>query len=283
MRAAAIGRCRRRSKPGCVPTRAGIVFAPVTEQLGLFQSHDDRRLTELASAPLSVRESRRARYLTLRLLPPHTLELVVPLGTRATEVSAFVREHRQWIEDARRELAERRPLKSEGLPRLIELRAIGKSLDVQYRHDPQGRGTARCRVRDSVLEVSTSDTNGRGAEAALRSWLLDEADYHLAPWLLRESQLVGRRPTNVQVRLQRTRWGSCSNSGTVSLNAALLFLDPPLVRYLFIHELCHLIALNHSRKFWSAVARYEPEYEALDRQLTAAWTKIPLWAHPAVR
>ena len=60
--------------------------------------------------------------------------------------------------------------------------------------------------------------------------------------------------------MQRTRWGSCSNSGTISLNAALLFLEPPLVRYLFIHELCHLIALNHSRRFWAAVARYEPDY-----------------------
>ena len=85
----------------------------------------------------------------------------------------------------------------------------------------------------------------------------------------------------MQVRLQRTRWGSCSNSGTISLNAALLFVEPPLVRYLFIHELCHLIALNHSRKFWAAVARYEPDFAALDRRLTAAWTEIPLWAHPA--
>ena len=255
----------------------------MTEQLGLFQSRDDRRPAELASAPLSVRESRRARYLTLRLLPPHTLELVVPRGTRAHEVSAFVHEHRQWIEDARRELAESRPLRSEGLPRLIELHAIGKRWDVHYRHDPQGQDTARCRVRDSALEVSTREASGRGAEAALRSWLLDEADYHLAPWLLRESQVVGRRPTSVQVRLQRTRWGSCSNSGTVSLNAALLFLEPPLVRYLFVHELCHLIALNHSRKFWSAVARYEPDYEALDRRLTAAWSEIPLWAHVRAR
>jgi predicted metal-dependent hydrolase len=255
----------------------------VTEQLGLFQSRDDRKPAESASAPLSVRESRRARYLTLRLLPPHTLELVVPRGTRATEVSAFVHEHRQWIEDARRELAERRPLKSEGLPRRIELRAIGKSWDVYYRHDPQEQATSRCRVREGVLEVSARDANGRGAEGALRSWLLDEADYHLAPWLLRESLVVGRRPTSVQVRLQRTRWGSCSNSGTVSLNAALLFLEPPLVRYLFIHELCHLIALNHSRKFWSAVERYEPEYEALDRRLTAAWSEIPLWAHAPSR
>jgi predicted metal-dependent hydrolase len=69
----------------------------------------------------------------------------------------------------------------------------------------------------------------------------------------------------------------------VSLNAALLFLEPPVVRYLFVHELCHLIALNHSRRFWAAVARYEPNYEALDRRLSEAWHEIPLWAHPEAR
>ena len=253
----------------------------MTEQLGLFESRRDLSPADLARAPFSVRESRRARYLTLRLLPPHTLELVVPRGTRAAEVDAFVRENRRWIEDAQRELAECRPLRREGLPTTIDLRATAKRWSVEYRHDPHG--PLRCRARESVLEVSTPDANRHGAEDALRSWLLDEADYHLVPWLKRESQVVGRRPTKVQVRLQRTRWGSCSNSGTVSLNAALLFLEPAVVRYLLVHELCHLIALNHSRKFWSAVARYEPGYEELDRELTKAWHEIPLWAHPEAR
>ena len=253
----------------------------MTEQLGLFESRRDLSPAELARAPLSVRESRRARYLSLRLLPPHTLELVVPRGTRAADVDAFVRENRRWIEAARRELAECRPLRREELPAEVDLRAIGQRWSVEYRHDPHG--PLRCRARASVLEVSTPHANRDGADDALRIWLLDEADYHLAPWLKRESQVVGRRPTKMQVRLQRTRWGSCSNSGTVSLNAALLFLEPAVVRYLLVHELCHLIALNHSRRFWSAVARYEPDYEQLDRQLTKAWHEIPLWAHPEAR
>jgi predicted metal-dependent hydrolase len=253
----------------------------VTEQLGLFESRRDLSPAELARAPLSVRESRRARYLTLRLLPPHTLELVIPRGTRAADVDAFVRENRRWIEAARRELAESCLQSREELPTAVDLRAIGKRWSVEYRHDPHG--PARCRALESTLEVSTPEANRRGADEALRIWLLDEADYHLVPWLKRESQVVGRRPAKVQVRLQRTRWGSCSNSGTVSLNAALLFLEPAIVRYLLVHELCHLIALNHSRKFWSAVARYEPDYEELDRQLTKAWHEIPLWAHPEAR
>lgn len=253
----------------------------MTEQLGLFESRRDLSPAELARAPLSIRESRRARYLTLRLLPPHTLELVVPRGTRAADVDAFVRDNRRWIEEARREIAHCRPLRREGLPTSVELAAIGKRWSIEYRHEP--RAPVRCRARESVLEISTPDASRAGAGDALRSWLLDEADYHLVPWLKREAQVVGRRPARVQVRMQRTRWGSCSNSGTVSLNAALMFLEPPVVRYLLVHELCHLIALNHSRKFWNAVGRYEPDYEALDRRLTKAWNEIPLWAHPEAR
>lgn len=252
----------------------------MTEQLGLF----DARAAppdELARAPLRVRESRRARRLTLRLLPPHTFELVVPRGTRAGEIAAFVHEHRAWIEGARRELQASRPVRSEGLPTRIEFGAVGETWEVEYQQQPAAR--PRYRVAGTTLTISTPDTSRRGADALLREWLLDRADYHLAPWLLRESAVVGHRPTQVQVRLQRTRWGSCSSAGTVSLNATLMFLPPPLVRYLFVHELCHLIALNHSRKFWAAVARYEPDYETLDRRLTAAWHEVPLWAQPRAR
>jgi predicted metal-dependent hydrolase len=247
----------------------------MTEQLGLFESRNATP-DELLRTALRVRESARARRLTLRLQPPHTLELVVPRGTRSADVAAFVHAHRAWIEDARRELESCRPIRSEALPDDVSLAAIGQRWRVEYRHEAR----ARYRVEGSTLIVSTPEARRRGAEAVLREWLLDQADYHLVPALLREATVVGHRPTSVQVRVQRTRWGSCSSSGTVSLNATLLFLPPPLVRYLFVHELCHLVALNHSRKFWAAVERFEPDYEALDRRLTAAWREIPLWAHP---
>jgi predicted metal-dependent hydrolase len=252
----------------------------MADQLGLFDARPASP-AGLASAALRVRESRRARYLTLRLLPPHTLELVVPHGTRPVEVNAFVAEHASWIENARRELARYRPVRSEGLPTRIALAAVGEEWSVRYRHEPTGK--LRYRSLEGTLEIATPDANRRGADAVLHGWLLDQADYHLAPWLLREATIVGRRPRSVQVRLQRTRWGSCSSRGTVSLNAALMFLAPELVRYLFVHELCHLIALDHSRKFWAAVERFEPDYEALDRRLTRAWAEIPLWAHPLAR
>jgi predicted metal-dependent hydrolase len=228
-------------------------------------------------APLRVRESRRARRLTLRLLPPHTLELVIPRGTRPDDVAAFVREHRRWIERARREIAARYPTAHVGLPQRIELAAIEQSWSVRYEHAPGLR--QGCRIAGEALLVRTRDVEHRGAGDLLRVWLIDQARVHLRPRLLDEALTLGLRPKSVQIRLQRTRWGSCSSSGGISLNAGLMFLAPPLVRYLMIHELCHMIALNHSRRFWRAVERVEPDYLELDKQLGEAWAHIPLWAH----
>jgi predicted metal-dependent hydrolase len=227
--------------------------------------------------PLHVRESRRARRLTLRMVPPHTLELVVPRGTRPGSVAAFVREHQSWIESARDELAAHYSAGGDGLPERVELAAVGQSWPVRYEHEADARPI--CRIAGDVLLVRTRGPERDGADELLRDWLIEQARFHLQPWLRREAQAAGLRPKTVQIRLQRTRWGSCSSSGSISLNAGALFVVPALVRYLMVHELCHMVALNHSRRFWRAVERLEPGYLALDRQLGESWSAIPLWAH----
>ncbi len=245
------------------------------EQLGLFDARGAQPIT--AQTPLRIRESRRARRLTLRLLPPHTLELVVPRGAKVAEVAAFVHTHRAWIESARREIASHYPVAPASAPTRVDLVAIGRSWDVDYARESASR--ARCRASGQSLQVVTTAGGRRNAETALRTWLLAQAKTHLVPWLHREAERVGRRPNAVQIRLQRTRWGSCSSAGTISLNAGLLFVEPDVVRYLLIHELCHLISMSHSRRFWRAVERYEPDYRRLDRRLSDAWAAVPAWVH----
>jgi predicted metal-dependent hydrolase len=243
----------------------------MAEQLELLTDTDCGAL----ETDLSVRESRRARRLILQLVPPHTLEVVVPRGTRPRAVKAFVHENRAWIERARAELAARLAHDREVLPRRVRLAAIGREFEVAY--DFRREHRASFADDGSRLRITCAPEAPDRARALLRSWILGAARSHLRPWLYRVGEVVGEVPERVQLRLQRTRWGSCSAQRTVSLNAALLLLEPELVRYLMVHELCHLRRLDHSRRYWRLVERFEPDFRALDRRLTEAWTRLPSW------
>jgi len=72
----------------------------------------------------------------------------------------------------------------------------------------------------------------------------------------------------IEVRNQRTRWGSCSTNGTLGLNWRLMMAPPEIIDYVIIHELAHLREPNHNDSFWSLVAEYDPGYEAHAKWLT---------------
>jgi predicted metal-dependent hydrolase len=105
-----------------------------------------------------------------------------------------------------------------------------------------------------------------------------EAHGVLSPWLDRVASAMGLDYGRIQIRRQRTRWGSCSRSGTISLNACLMFQPPEVVNYLLIHELAHTRHMNHSRRFWRLVESHEPRWRQLDAALTCGWRAVPGWA-----
>lgn len=223
-----------------------------------------------------IRQSRRAKRLILQMIPPYTLELVVPRGTRPREVEEFLASNRRWIERAQDELQSHYSETLQVLPDAVELAAVGRRWNIYY----ESRAVVRSRLREfpQHLQISTPDSAPSAIHGLLRQWLLAQARRYLKPWLASEATVVGVTPNKSQVRTQRTRWGSCSPLGNISLNASLLFLDAAVVRYLLIHELCHLRHLDHSGRYWRCVAQFEPDYRLLDKQLTASWSEVPVWA-----
>lgn len=71
----------------------------------------------------------------------------------------------------------------------------------------------------------------------------------------------------VSIRNQKTRWGSCSKTGTLSFSYRLLLIPEAVRDYVLVHELCHTREMNHSRRFWNLVSQTIPDYKALRKQL----------------
>jgi predicted metal-dependent hydrolase len=239
-----------------------------SSQLQLFDTRN-------AADRWTVRVSGRARRLSVRVYPGGRVEVVVPPGASPAAVEKFIGTHRQWIHRRVEDLSTAAAI-DDSRPASIKLPAIGRHYAVEYEHS--GEGAARVRVAgENLLIVSGPLHNERAIVAALRDWLADLAHSQVGNLLGKVAAEGGFRYARAQIRRQRTRWGSCSASGTISLNVCLLFLRPQVVRYLLVHELCHTRHMNHSAKFWGLVESFEPDYRALDQELLRGWQSVPGW------
>lgn len=72
---------------------------------------------------------------------------------------------------------------------------------------------------------------------------------------------------DINIKNQKTRWGSCSRKGNLNFNYRIANLPPHLADYIIVHELCHLREFNHSQKFWKLVAKSIPEYRSIQNEL----------------
>jgi predicted metal-dependent hydrolase len=221
-----------------------------------------------------VRESRRARRLAVRVFQTGRVEVVVPPRTSRAAVERFVTRHRGWIERKRAE-ARRHTLAREPFPPAqIELSGCTQMWRV---HLAGGAGRLRASAVAGLLSVSGELRSPRELRLALRKWLIEHAHAVLGAALAACAAESGFRYDRIVVRRQRTRWGSCSARGTISLNCCLLFQRPEVLRYLLVHELAHTRHLNHSQRFWQCVAEHCPDHRALDRELLDGWRRVPSW------
>lgn len=151
--------------------------------------------------------------------------VVVPKWFNLEGLPAILAKHGRWIRDALKRLDASQGNTSNGrghLPETIHLEALGACYRVVYKLAGK---RAVCLTRTSPLElVCEGDlANSDLCVGIFLKWLRNQGQLHLIPWLARTADELSLNYARGQVRNQRSRWGSCSAKGTISLNQGLLF------------------------------------------------------------
>ncbi|BAA29803.1 M48 family metallopeptidase [Pyrococcus horikoshii] len=189
------------------------------------------------------------KYVTLRFLEDGTLLVVTPSKEIVREVLI---KKRNWILSKLSIIEEAKELAGEGFPlfgRFYSLE-IGEKFEI----DDKNR----------IIIYPGIDV--------LRDWIKKEVKRRAQEI----SKEFGVAPKRIYVRVMKTKWGSTTWRKSVTLNLSSVALPEELFHYLVIHELAHLIELNHSKRFWSIVARYHPDYKEKRRELKKWWFIVHL-------
>ena len=123
-------------------------------------------------------------------------------------------------------------------------------------------------LRGDRLMVYVRDSDDLShIQRVVETWYKQEALRVFEECVMHFSQLLQVTPRDIKLSSARTQWGSCTAQGVVRLNWRLVKMPLHLIDYVVVHELAHLVEMNHSERFWRVVASVYPDYQASRKEL----------------
>jgi predicted metal-dependent hydrolase len=204
---------------------------------------------------LFVHHPRASRYL-LRLRSDGVARVTVPRRGSISAARDFVARNIGWLEQQFQRLADQ--------PKTAAEWKVGSEILFRGELVLIDAEDGRIRVGTELIKCADSATDLR---PAIQKHLRKLAQQEMPARVMELSAFHGIEVSRVSVRNQKSRWGSCSRKGTISLNWRLI-QTPLFVRdYIILHELAHRRQMNHSNKFWQEVERLCPDYLTAERWL----------------
>ncbi len=201
------------------------------------------------------RSARRRKTLSLQV-QHGSIRVLAPQRTSQASIEAFLQEREEWIAERLRLVplsGIRAQLRPGG-----ELLLLGRARPVRQGPktfelvgEPTDEGGAYFRLNPDAVDMVDQ------ASVWFRTFARRHFQARIAEW----SAPVGVAPRRLRMAQQKTRWGSASARGTLSLNWQLVFAPPKIIDYVVVHELCHFKRLDHSPEFWALVAEHLPDYQ----------------------
>jgi predicted metal-dependent hydrolase len=232
---------------------------------------------DLAIYPVRLRRHRQARRYTLRIdAPSREVVLTMPPRGSVREAKEFAQKHGGWIAARLKRLPQAAPF-AHGTD--VPLRGV--SHRILHRRGERGTvwiETSLCGERRLCVAGDSAHVNRR-----ISDFLKREAARDLAQASRRYAGELGVAIKRISVRDQSSRWGSCSNTGVLSFSWRLVLAPSFVLDYLAAHEVCHLVELNHSPRFWRLIKRLYPDFERAKTWLDVHGADLHRYGLPVTR
>ena len=209
-------------------------------------------------------EYRNRKTLGIKLEESGRIRVLAPKGTSFSVIKEALGAKEKWI------LNKLREIEGQEKPSPIEFGGtvpfLGTDLAIRpFDHDKGrinktriskgelligSRDWSRDKLKDAMVDFYRANTRGIAIERIDLYW-----------------RSIGIKPEGITVRDQKTRWASCSSRGNLSFNLRCSMLPMELFDYIVIHELCHLIHMDHSMEFWKRVEAILPDYNDRKKRL----------------
>lgn len=213
----------------------------------------------------TIKHSNRRQTICLKALSPEKIEIILPAGIRNFNIEKFLYSKFNWIQakvNNLRTLAETPVNKDINNGNLILYCGETYELQIMYHQASE----SKIKLNNKTIAVhlpqntSVSSINHKCA-SILEHWYKTNAEKILIQKTQYWSSKLGTCPKKINIKDQKTRWGSCSSLGNINYNWRIVMAPNNIIDYLVIHELAHLIQPNHSINFWKIVEKYCPHYQ----------------------
>ena len=184
---------------------------------------------------------------------------MVPAGLSLSSIESLVAKKNRWIK-------EKLALQNEIIAVKPKAFVSGETFSYLGRHHSlkiEAGLYPFIKLHQDELVVSVRDQSADNAQAIkqlLIKWYKQQAEAELREKTERFARFIGVKPSSVTIKTFKSRWGSCSITAGIQYNWKIIIAPAPVVDYVVIHELCHILHHNHSPAFWLAVGRYCPDY-----------------------
>jgi predicted metal-dependent hydrolase len=208
------------------------------------------------------------KTVAIDVYPDQRVEIRAPLDAPLERVAATVRQHARWIARQQRYFAE---YPADAQPRAYVSGESYRYLGRQYRLKVQRGAPIRVLLQHGRLQVTVpANADSTQVEQAVKTWYRSQAQRifreRLDACFARVTALELPYPP-LELRAMKKRWGSCSRTGVIRLNPRLIQAPRSCIDYVIMHELCHLKAHNHSKRYYALLDRALPEWREVRQKL----------------